>query len=221
MTVYYAMTLSEQLRSDISTLLTNLDQPGSAPQHALHTQISIAMADEILENLLMSLINAMKHNGEGAGILGTLANLIKGTVHVLIRQLLGKHDNAEVSKMAQYLRDKSLLLNGESRFGFAMPEPLGQTMMDLLAKIDAGEGVAHKADMTRAMLTFTDMAIDRFYDDFVAPMELGFIKRKAVDIGRSTIHKGAHAAIGKLFPQLGEAELRNFAEIYRQKFVQA
>lgn len=221
MTAYYGFKPSESLHQQINTLLNNLDSGVSAPQHQLHTQISILMADEILDNMLMSLVNAMKGEGEGAGILGTLASLIKGTVHVLIKQLLGKHDNAEVNKMAQYLRDRKLVLNGEERFGFELPAALGAELLALFAKARAGEGRAHKAELNAAMLKFVDIAMERFYDDFAAPMDLGFIKRKAVDIGRSTMVKGSHSAINKLIPSLGEDQMKAFGEIYGSQFVEA
>lgn len=220
MTVYYAFKPSEGLREQISTLLSNLDAGVSAPQHALHTQLSVILTDEVMEHLLMTLVNAMKGK-EGAGILSTLAGLLKSTVHVLIKQLLGKHDNAEVNKMAQYLRDKSLTLNGEARFGFALPDELGNRFVGLLQKTAAGDGVAHKAELVKAMTEFVDLAIANLYDDFTKPMDLGFIKRKAVELGRSTISKGSHSAISKLFPQLGAEELKAFGAIYSEMIVQA
>jgi hypothetical protein len=220
MTAYYfAFKPTDKLRDDIQTLLTNLDAGVPEPQHKLHTQISIQMTDEVMDQLLMSIVNAMKGEGESAGILGTLAGLLRGTVHVLIKQMLGKHDNAEVRKMAQYLRDRSVIVDGEFRLGFKLPDAVGANMMTLLERTRAGEGDAVRQELVATMLQFVDLSVTHLYDEFVAPVSLGFIMRKAVDLGRSTISKGSHSAINKVFPQLRVPEMKTFAGIYAGMFV--
>lgn len=216
---YFALKPSDQLRDQIRALLGNLDAGVKEPQHHLHTQISIRMTDEVLDGLLMSIVNAMKGEGEGAGILGTLTSLLKSTVHVLIKQMLGKHDNAEVSRMAQYLRDRSLNINGEMRLGFPLTDAFGSRMLSLLDEAKAGQGEKHRADMTAVMGEFVDLATVKLYDDFVGPIPLGFILRKGAQLGRSTIHKGSHSAITKLFPTLKADDLKAFAEIYAEMFI--
>lgn len=217
---YFAFKPSDQLRDDIQTLLRNLDSGNSEPQHRLHTQISVRMTDEVMDHMLMSMVNAMKGEGESAGILGALAGVLRSTVHVLIRQMLGKHNNAEVNKMAKYLRDRSIIVKGEFRLGFDLPDAYGANMISLLEKSLGGEGEAHRAALIQAMSQFVDMAVARLYDEFVAPIHLGFVMRKAADLGRSTVSKGSHSAINRVFPQLGKEELKTFAGIYVDMFHQ-
>lgn len=220
MTAYYfAIKPSDTLRDQILTLIKNLDSGVKEPQHKLHTQISILMTDEVLDNLLMSIVNAMKGEGEGAGILGTLTNLLKSTVHVLIRQMLGKHDNAEVNRMAKYLRDRSLTINGEFRLGFPLTEAYGARMIDLLQKALAGDGDKHRAELTKAMDEFIDLSTTKLYDEFVEPIQLGFILRKAASMGHSTINKGSHSAIGRVFPTFSNEQIKTFAGIYADMFI--
>lgn len=220
MTAYYfAIKPSDTLRDQILTLLKNLDSGVKEPQHKLHTQISILMTDEILDNLLMSIVHAMQGEGESAGILGTLTNLLKSTVHVLIRQMLGKHDNAQVNHMAKYLRDRSLTLNGEFRLGFPLTEAFGSNMISLLDQAIAGEGEKCRGELTKAMGEFIDLSTAKLYDEFVEPIHLGFILRKAANLGHSTINKGSHSAIGRVFPTFNGEQIKTFSLIYEKMFI--
>lgn len=219
MTTYFAFKLDDATQNGIDELLRNLDSGVSAPQHELHTRLSLETADAILKATVEDMIDLFR-GSEGAGILHTLLNMLKGTVHILIRQLLGKHDNAEVAKMAVYPRSRRVTINNEVRFGFELPAELATGFHTAFAGIRAGEGLAHKAALNDTMQKFADLAITRYLDEFTSPMDLGFIKRKAADLGRVTISKGVHAALAKLVPSLGQQELERFTDYFSSMIVE-
>jgi len=222
MTTYFAFPLTPATQSGIDELLANLDAGVSAPQHELHTRLTVTLTDEILANAFEKLIERFEgEGGESSGVLHTLINLLKGTVHVLVRQLLGKHGNAEVARMAQYLRDRRQTLAGQTLFGFELPEALAAEMQRLLGTLHERQHRLEQFADIGGCRRDADLGIARFYDDFTAPMELGFIKRKAVDIGRSTIVKGVHSALNKLIPSLGQQQLAVFADYYSAMLVEA
>lgn len=213
MTTYFAITLDDAAQNDIDTLLHNLDSGTSAPQHELHTKVSLATADAILKGVVEDMMERFG-GGEGAGVLHTLLGLLKGTSHVMIKQLLGKHDNAEVARMAVYLRDRRVVVNDQVRFGFELPVEMADEFESHFAAIRAGQGKEHRAALSALMQRFADLAVARYLDDFIAPMELGFIKRKAADLARGSINKGVHAALNKLVPSLGQKELETFQDFF-------
>lgn len=213
MTTYFAFTLDEATQSGIDELLRNLDSGVSAPQHDLHTKVSLATADAILKSVVEDMMERFS-GGEGAGILHALLGVLKGTTHVLIKQLLGKHDNAEVAKMAVYLRHRRVEVGDQVRFGFELPTDMADSFDSIFAAIQAGQGKEQRMALNTLMQQFADLAVARYLDDFTAPMELGFIKRKAADLGRGTINKGVHAALNKLIPSLGEKELEIFRDFF-------
>lgn len=223
MSTHFAFPLSAPVQQRLDELLKNLDSRASAPQHDLHTRVSIECADEILRACVEEIIARFQAggDGDGAGILHTMLGILKSTSHMLIRQMLGKASNEDVNRMAQYLRDRRLELNGQVLFGFPVPADLAGRFEQAFAHIDAGNGEAHRGDVQQAMLAFSDLALVRFYDDFVKPMELGFIKRKASDLGRATIAKGVHVAIGKLFAGLKQKELKIWSDYFSTLFVKA
>lgn len=213
MTTYFAFSLDDSTRSEIDELLRNLESGTSAPQHELHTKVSLATADAILKNVVEDMMERFS-GGDSAGILHTLLGLLKGTTHVLIKQLLGKHDNAEVAKMAVYLRDRRVAFGDDVRFGFELPDAMAASFASIFGAIQAGQGLEQRAALNTLMQQFADVALSRYLDDFTAPMNLGFIKRKAADLGRSTINKGVHAALNKLIPSLGAKELEIFRDFF-------
>lgn len=223
MPTYFAIALAEPVQQHVDELLRNLDTGVSAPQHDLHTRASIELSDEILRVCVEEMIARFQAGGEGegAGILHTLLGILKSTSHMLIRQLLGKTGNDDVNRMAQYLRDRRLVLNGQVLCGFEMPADLAARFERAFAAIAAGEGEALRGDIQQAMIAFADLALARYFDDFTAPMNLGFIKRKAADLGRATISKGMHVAVNKLFPTLRQKELRIWADYFSAQFVKA
>lgn len=215
MTTYFAFKLADTTQQGIDELLANLDSKVAAPQHALHTRVSVELVDEIIKHCVEELLAHFQSGDDGAGVLHTLISLLKGTAHMLVKQMLGKHDNEDVARMAQYLRDRRVVTaSGEVRYGFALPAELAAGFKADFAAIAAGNGATQRASLQATMLAFGDEALLRFYDDFVEPMQLGFIKRKAADLGRSTIHKGIQVAMNKLIPSLGQKQLAIFADYY-------
>lgn len=221
MSTYFAFPLADSVQKSMDELLRNLASGVAAPQHELHTRVSIELNDEILRTAVEDLINRFQPEGESAGILDTLLKVLKGTAHMLIRQLLGKAANEDVSRMAQYLRNHRLELNGRALYGFVLPEELAERFRNVFAAITRGEGEQHNAELHAVMQQFSALAMQHFYDQFVAPMNLGFIKRKASDLGRATIGKGIDVAINKLFPQMKQKELLVFAQYFSTLLIDA
>lgn len=220
MTTYFSIKLDDATQSGIDELLRNLDAGTSAPQHELHTKVSLATADAILKNIVEDMMERFS-GGEGAGILHTLLGLLKGAAHVLVKQLLGKHDNAEVAKMAEYLRQRRVLVNNEVRFGFELSPDMAASFASIFEAIRAGHGKENRAALNELMQQFADVAVGRFLDDFTAPMDLGFIKRKAAELGRGTINKGVHGALNKLVPSLGQKDLAIFEDFFSGMIAEA
>lgn len=221
MTTYFAFKPADAVQAGVDDLLQKIDAGSKAPLYEQHLQVSVALIDEILKHCVEDLIHRFQADAEGAGVLHTLLGILKGTAHVLVKQLLGKHSNEEVAKMAGFLRARRVVAAGEVRHGFVLPEEMTAQFRDIFSAIAAGQGKERRAELNALMLRFADLALVRFYDDFIAPMDLGFIKRKAADLGRGTISKGIHVAINKLIPQLGNRELAIFADYYGSMMVEA
>ena len=218
MTYYFAFPLDAALQSSIDEILAG-QAVGRFPDPSTSVAVAIGTNDGIVKATAEDVIQILKHNGEGAGVLDVLAKLLKGTMHVLIRQIMGKVDHKEQERLAGYLRNRRIVINGETRFGFVMPAALGETLEGILENIDHGRMEHVRAELTAAMLEFVDHAVKSFYEDFTQCLELGMIKRKMVDIGHGTVLKGSHSAVKKLFTTMSDDDLKRVAQHYRTMFV--
>jgi hypothetical protein len=219
MTMYFAFKLAPATQEKMDLLLSNLDAGVSEPQYALHEKLSVELVDEILKNLVEGLLNIGPR--ESSGVLQTFLSILKSTSHMLVKQLLGKESNAQINKNAKYLRDHAVVLNGEKRFGFAFSDDMAAKFDAYFSAVERDEGDVLKPQILALMLEFAEAAMKSFLDEFVQPMELGFIKRKAVDIGRATMHKGMTVAMTKMVPTLGHNQLKAFVQYYREIMIVA
>ncbi len=223
MTAYFGFEPTEKLKTDITTLLSNLANKVPAPQYQLSNEIAKLFTDDVIDNLLLNLVNVMQHHGdsEGGGLLKFLGGLLKTIMHGALKVMMGKADNAEVNQRAEFLRKRFLQLpNDKTRLGFELPQDVYNHFQHAFAQIDAGNGKAYVKELTDTMLMFTDLSIVYFYDDFISTLNLGMINRKMASVTRSSIHKESQSTIKKLIPSLNDEQLKDFAAYFKAMLVE-
>ncbi|PTQ89252.1 hypothetical protein [Agitococcus lubricus] len=223
MTAYFGFAPSEALKNDIETLFANLAKKAPEPQYHLLNTISIKLTDEIIDNLLLNLVDMMQKSGEGegGGLLKLLGGFLKKTMHGLLKMMLGKADNAEVNKRAEYLRSRFLQLpNDKVRIGFKLDQTVYNQFAAAFKEVDAGNGKAITQQLIGTMKTFSDAALVAFFDDFIAVLDLGMINRKGASVARGLIHKESHSTIEKLIPSLKDNQLKEFSAYFQAMLVE-
>ncbi len=218
MSYVFGFPLDAALQNKIDDMLKG-HANGQYVDSKTSTELAIGTTDGVTKALALDVIDILKSSGEGAGILGVLANLLQSTMHVLIRQIMGKVTQGEQDKLAGYLRNRRIEVNGSSRFGFVMPEALGARFDELLSRIAGGNLATARPDLTAAMNEFISAAVTNFYDEFTGCIDLGFVKRKMVDVGRSTIIKGSQSTVNKLFASMSDEDLQKVTAHYATMFV--
>lgn len=216
----FSFPLDSALQQTIDKQIADTTR-GSFSAPSVATQLAIGTTDGVIKALALDVIDILKTNGDGAGILGVLSSLLKSTMHMLIKQIMGKVDNSEQTKLAMYLNNRRIVVNGKAQFGFIMPDALGSRFEALLARIAADDFADTRGQLTKLMQEFTAQAVAKFYDEFTGCLDLGFIKRKLVDVGRSTVLAGSNSATSKLFVSMSDADLKNVAAHYGQMFVKS
>ncbi len=223
MTAYFGFEPSAGLKNDIQTLLANLANKVPEPQHHLSSAISRVFTDEVIDSLLLNLVGVMQHHGdgEGGGLLKFLGGFLKTVMHGALKVMLGKCDNAEVNKRAEFLRMRLLQLpNDKTRLGFELPQETYNHFQRCFTEIEAGNGKNFTEELTKTMLMFTDLSLVAFFDDFINGLNLGMINRKMASVTRSGIHKESHATIKKLIPSLTDAQLKDFSAYFKAMLVE-
>ena len=130
----FGFPLDASLQKTIDDLLTN-HAKGQYANSATAVTLAIGTTDGVVKALALDVIDILKANGEGGGVLAVLANLLKSTMHVLIKQIMGKVSDAEQDKLAGYLGRRRQVVDGVTKFGFIMPQPLGKRFEEILNAI--------------------------------------------------------------------------------------
>lgn len=223
MAFYFAFPASDALRDDSLMLLDNFERGSKEPQGPLFVRVAQQYADEIVDVLLLDIVRSAENGHSGAKILEQFAGLIKGTVHALIRQVLGKMDNKELQPLAGYIRDRWLTIVRDGVEKDFISFPVSQEFHQRFRKVlEAGSrGEQQPEELETCMLQFSDLAHKAFYDDSVRQLKLGFIGRKVVDMGGAAMTKGSHAATRRLIPEMKGEELKQFSEYFLGFLIEA
>lgn len=216
MPCYFAFPATHALRDDSLLLLENFERGAVEPQSALFVRVAQEYADEIVDVLLLDIVRSAEQGHSGARMLEQFAGLIKSTVHALIRQVLGRMDNAELRPLAGYIRERRLTLTRDGRERDYISFPVSREFHDRFRKVlEAGSrGERHPEELEACMLQFSELAHTAFYDDAVRQLKLGFIGRKVVDVGGAAMIKGSRSATRHLVPAMEGEELRQFSAYF-------
>ena len=218
MTKLFAFAASKELQQDFHAVIAAYAN-GRVPSEAQApriVQLAQRYADEIVDALLLNLLNGASPDSAAPKALETVANLIKNTVHSLIKQVLSKLDNKELQPVAAYISERRTLIDdgaGEREFiSFELSEnDYAQLHTVWLA---AAQGRDNKKALNDSMRRLSELSIAAFYQDSAKALKLGFIARNVFNVGQSAISKGSQMAINRLIPALREQEAKDFATYF-------
>lgn len=222
MSKLFAFAASDALQQDFQAVIAayadgNIPQ---APQSARIVQLAQRYADEIVDALLLNLLTGADADSAAPKALETVANLIKSTVHTLIKQVLSKLDNKELQPVAAYVSTRRTILKTIAGDAVSVHDYISFDLSDAdFARFDAvwsanAAGQIDKAALNDSMLRFATLAIAAFYEDSAKALKLGFIARNLFNVGHSAISKGSQVAINRLIPALRDKEVQSFAAYF-------
>ena len=217
MAYYFAFPLAADHQQQLDELI-EAHSRGSYNTPEEIGRLAILGVDGVIKVLALDVIEILKNDKEGGSILDMVAKLVTSTMHVLLRQLLGKVSHGEQDKLSAYMLRRRVDAPAGRLFGFRMPDAAGQALQAALHK--AAETSSEQSfdvvrdDLIKAMLLFIDLTTEYCYDEFVACLDIGFIKRKLVDVSRSTIQKAGHSTVRKLFASLSDEQIRAVSKHY-------
>jgi len=218
MTTYYAIPCPQGLRENFAKLLSNFEQNNKEPQNQLLIQIANDYTDKIVEVMVLGNSHMMDQEAFAVKVLHNVASAIKTTAHTLIKQVLSKMKNEEMSPLASQIRARKLVIGEQEYISFPVPDHLAQSYKYCFARIKQGD-ISVKFKLMESMLEFSSLANHYFYVESIKPLKLGFVTRKIADLGGVTIDKASHAAIKKLVPQLSSEELQGFVDYLEPLFI--
>lgn len=218
MSKLFAFAASHALQEDFQAVIAayadgNIPKASQAPRVV---QLAQRYADEIVDALVLNLLNGAEADSAAPKALETVASLIKGTVHTLIKQVLSKLDNKELQPVAAYVATRRTILTdaqGERDYISFDLSDADFARFDAVWSANAA-GQIDKTALNETMLRFSTLAIAAFYEDSAKALKLGFIARNLFNVGHSAIGKGSQVAINRLIPALRDKETRDFAAYF-------
>lgn len=218
MATYFAFPAPEQLHLDANRLLDAFAQNTREPQDQLLIKVANSFADAVIQQLILNLVHNMDGDSMAAKVMDTFAGFLRGTVHMLVKQTLSKKSNDELRPLVGFIehrRIKRVVDGVESDYiAFPMPVDLATRFDKIFHHVRKGDIESQKQPLTEAMVDFSELALFHFYKEPTDLIKLGFIARKAVDIGHSTIDGGSHKAIKQSMPHLKDQEIIDFVEYF-------
>lgn len=212
----FAFRASEALHQDFMALQTAFQgaRLPDQPQAKLAVQLTQRYTDEIVDALLLNLMRGSDADSHAPKAIETVASLIKSTVHALIRQVLGKMNNADLKPVADFIASRRVQLDGglNDYISFELT-PADHALLHG-AWSAAAAGQQDVPAMTHAMLRFSELAIQAFYEESAGAIKLGFIARNMFSVGQAAISKGSRTAISRLIPSLKARENQAFGKYF-------
>lgn len=218
-TVYIAIPSPDRLEANTQTFLAAIASGSSEPQNKVFTEIAFDFVDLILEGLLHGPTRQIELHGFRKKLVDGLGSVLEKTTHGLIKAVVAKLANDELKGLRVFVEERRLALAGKPYVSFPLPQHFTTRFM-----------VQHEATMSGnrdnpdaqadVMNELVDIALDYLLKRPTDLIKLGFLARKGVDIGYSSIRSVAHSTIRKLAHDLSLEEnqkvSRYFYELMRE-----
>lgn len=212
---FFGFSPSTPLAQEINNIIQQ--RYSSEPLYEKRDRIILQLNDEIIDALLTGLIEQLPET-EKRTIAEKLAHTVKSTVHILLKQLLGKADNQTVNQSIDFMdKTEFKTSDGDLKIGLSLSPQFVETMLLYYDQILQQHTIDQHA-FAQYYKHFADQIIQHFMIDFNHTLNLGLFKRKASDLAANAVIKAVDLAIDKLIPHLKQEELEIMAKYHRQFF---
>jgi len=214
MTAYFGFTPSTTLKTNIETALKLAQENTGEPLYVIRDKVSLGITDELIDAALTQLARILPPSDKKE-TMEKLSNFIRSTMQTLMKQLLGKEDNARVLKSVSFLAISTHMKDKNFKVGCIITDELIIKLKFLFAQAQRDQdSLAIRPELITLQKQLADQCIKHFITDFCESLKLGFFKRNAMALAQAATTKAIHFAIDKLVPTLNAEELEIFAKHY-------
>lgn len=204
-TVYVALPSTERLERNTDLFLAAINSRSREPQNKVFTEIAFDFVDVMLEGLFHGPTRQIELVGFRKRLIDTLGSVIEKTTHSLIRSVVAKLSNEELARLKDFVQERRLVLDGKPYVSYPLPQHF-TTRFEALHEATMS-GNRENADVQADVMNeFSDIALDYMFKRPTDLIKLGFIARKGVDLGYSSIRSVAHSTTRKFSHDLSLEE---------------
>lgn len=195
--VYVAVPSSEKLEINTDKFLAAIRSRSREPQNGVFTEIAFEFVGVMLEALFYGPTRQIEHTGFRKKLIDGLGSLIEKTSHGLIRSVVAKLSNEELSALEGYVQERRLYLDGKPHVAFPLSSHF-TTRFEALHEATMSGSRDNADEQAEVMCEFVDICLDYMLKKPLALIKLGFIARKSAEVGHSAMASMAHSTIRKL-----------------------
>lgn len=204
-TVYATCPSPQRLEDNTDKVLAALKAGSREPQNTRFTEIAFDFLDTMLETQFYGPTRQVELTPFRKKMVDALGGLIEKTSHGLIRSVVSKLNNDELRRLESFVEERRLRIDDKPYVSFPLPQHFTTRFMALHEATMAGNR-DNVAEQIEVMSEFVDISLDYMYRRPTELLKLGFVARKAVDLGYSSIRALAHSTIRKLATDLSLEE---------------
>jgi hypothetical protein len=174
------------------------DTPKDASLDVLRARVkAVAMAyvDSIVDGMILALISPADVGTRTESLVRNLAGLIKSVTHGLVGSATSGAKKSEIEAVSAYMRQQLVLEEARTTIDFVLADETREGFLEVIAALRNGKVEAERERLVITMLAFVDEALHHYLVGPFALVSLGFLTRKAFDVGHSSIRAGARTAI--------------------------
>ncbi|MFZ5755662.1 MAG: hypothetical protein ACOY3X_02035 [Pseudomonadota bacterium] len=212
--IYVAIPSPDRLEQNTNTFLAAMNSGSRAPQNAVFTEIAFDFLDVMLEALFYGPTRQIELTGFRKKLVDSLGSVIEKTTHGLIRSIVAKLSNDELRHLQAFVEERRLYLDGKPHVSFPLP-PRFATRFQALHDATMSGNRENSEVQSDVMNEFVDISLDYMLKKPADLLKLGFIARKGVDLGHSSIRSLAHSTVRKLSSDVSLEENQRLSTYFR------
>lgn len=204
-TIYVALPSTDRLERNTDLLLAAMNSRSREPQSKVFTEIAFEFVDVMLEGLFHGPTRQIQLHGFRKKLVDTLGSVIEKTTHSLIKTVLAKLSNEELAQLKGFVEERRLVIDGKPYVSYPLSPHFTTRFEAQHESIMSGnrDNPDGQADVMNELI---DISLDYMFKRPTDLVKLGFIARKGVDIGYSTIRSVAHSTTRKMAHDLSLEE---------------
>lgn len=195
-TVYVAIPSPQKLEDNSNKFLAAARAGSREPQNALVIQIAFDFLDVTLDALFYGPTRQIELTPFRKRLVDALGSLIVKTSHGLVRSVIGKSSNEELKRLVSYIEERRIYLDGKAHVSFPLPDSFATRYEALHESTMSGNRAIEQ--QVAVMCEFIDILLDYMFKKPCDLLQLGFIARKAVDLGYSSVRSLSHSTVRKI-----------------------
>jgi hypothetical protein len=215
----FSLTARPEL-ADHARLLFASD--ASTPLEELRTRVkalATAYVDSIVDGMILAFISPNDVGTRTESLIRNLAGLIKSVTHGLVSAATSGAKKEEIERVIAYVGGQIVLAEHGASIDFALASDTRQGFSQVIAARHEGRVAEEREVLMSTMLAFTDEALRHYLVGPFQLVELGFLTRKAFDVGHTSIRAGARTAIKHSLSPGGDSDVTHLVDFFDRTIV--